>query len=88
MGFWLIFLLGVSAWVVWRQTSSVLIASELRELRSASAALEARRAELVGRAREASGRAVLVPRAESLGLRIPADSELVFLRAPLSESSE
>ena len=39
-----------------------------------------------GRLREAQGRAVLVPRAESLGLRLPVDSEMVILRMNLPEN--
>ena len=79
---WLVFVLAILAWVVARQTSAVVSAGELDELRNERSVLEARRAELLRRIREAESRAVLVPRAESLGLRMPADSEIVILSAP------
>ncbi len=79
---WLVFVLAILAWVVARQTSAVVSAGELDELRNQRSLLEARRAELLRRIREGESRAVLVPRAESLGLRLPADSEIVILPAP------
>lgn len=82
MTLWLVFVLAILAWVVARQTSAVVSASELDELRGQRSLLEARRAELLRRIREAESRAVLVPRAESLGLRLPADSEIVILPGP------
>ncbi|UCF41074.1 MAG: hypothetical protein JSW43_01680 [Gemmatimonadota bacterium] len=81
---WLVFVLAILAWVVARQTSAVVSAGELDELRNERSLLEARRAELLRRIREAESRAVLVPRAESLGLRMPADSEIVILSTPTS----
>ncbi len=82
MALWLVFVLAILAWVVARQTSAVVTAAELDEHRNRRSLLEARRAELVRRIREAESRAVLVPRAESLGLRLPADSEIVILPGP------
>ena len=79
---WLGFVLGVLAWVVARQTSAVVTAAELERLRNERSVLEGRRAELLRRLREAESRAVLVPRAESLGLRLPDDSSIVILQAP------
>jgi hypothetical protein len=79
---WLVFVLAILAWVVARQTSAVVNAGELDELRNQRSLLEARRAELLRRIREAESRAVLVPQAEALGLRLPADSEIVILPAP------
>jgi hypothetical protein len=80
---WLVFVLAILAWVVARQTSAVVSAGELDEVRNRRSLLEARRAELLRRIREAESRAVLVPRAEALGLRLPADSEIVILPAPV-----
>ena len=80
---WLVFVLAILAWVVARQTSAVVSSGELDELRNERSLLEARRAELLRRIREAESRAVLVPRAESLGLRLPADSEIVILPTPV-----
>ncbi len=82
---WLVSFLGVLAWVVARQTAAHVAATELRRVQEERSALEARRAELLRRIRTASSRAVLVPRAESLGLRLPADSEIVILRIPANE---
>jgi hypothetical protein len=79
---WLVFVLAVLAWVVARQTSSHLTARRLDELRTEWSVHEAQRADLIARIREAESRAVLIPRAESLGLREPADSEIVILEAP------
>ena len=44
--------------------------------------LEARQAELMTRIRQARSRKVLIPRAAALGLRLPADSEIVILQVP------
>ena len=82
---WLLSILGVLAWVVARQTSAHVTASELRSAQQERSALEARRADLLSRIRTAGSRAVLVPRAESLGLRLPADSEIVILELPSRE---
>jgi len=77
---WLVFALGVLAWVNARQTSAVLLARTLQDVRARRLAAEAERAQLQRRLREASSRAVLIPRAEALGLREAADSEIVTLR--------
>lgn|GEM_PF-1389798 len=82
---WLLFGLVVLAWVVARQTSAVVAASELSDLRDERASLEARQAELLARIRAARSRKVLIPRAAALGLRLPADSEIVILQVPGTE---
>lgn len=79
---WLAFILAVLAWVVTRQTSAVVTARELNSLREQRVTLEARRADLLRRIRRAESRAVLVPKAESLGLHLPGDSEMVRLTVP------
>jgi len=79
---WLVFVLAVLAWVVARQTSAHLTARRLEELRTEWSVYEAQRSALIARIREAESRAVLMPQAESLGLREPADSEIVILQAP------
>lgn len=83
---WLAFLLGVLVWVTTRQTSSVVLASELRRLRSERSAAEAEKSALLRRIREATSLTVLMPRAESLGLRLPADSEMIILQVPVPEN--
>lgn len=79
---WLGFALATLAWVVARQTSAVVTAGQLGELRERRGELEAREAELLARIRVARSREVLIPRAEALGLRLPADSEVVILQVP------
>ncbi len=82
---WLLFALAMLFWVNARQTASVVLASELRDLRAERMAAEARRAALQRRFREAESRATLIPKAEALGLRLPVDSEIVTLRRPPEE---
>jgi len=82
---WLAFALVVLAWVVTRDTSGFATAGELRDLRNQRSVLQADKADLMRRIREAESRAVLIPRAESMGLRLPADSEIVILDATLRE---
>jgi len=77
---WLIFALGILAWVNTRQTSSVLLARDLRAARARHAAAEAEWTQLQQRLREAESRSILIPRAERMGLRLPADTEIVTLR--------
>jgi hypothetical protein len=77
---WLGFALGVLAWVNARQTASVILAREVREARAARGAVESQRATLQRRLRTAGSREVLIPRARALGLREPADTEIVTLR--------
>jgi cell division protein FtsL len=80
---WLLLFLLVAVAVVARQTAAFKVARRLRDLRDQRAALEARRADLERRIREASGRQVLVPKAErDLGLHLPADSEFILFAAP------
>lgn len=81
----LLFALATLAWVAARQTSALAAAAELGELRTQRSALEAERAGLQRRIRQAASREVLVPRAESAGLRLPADSEIHILQAPMPE---
>jgi hypothetical protein len=79
---WLVFALGMLVWVSARQAASHVLAGELREARAARSAAEAERAQVFRRRNTAGSRAVLVPRAEALGLRFPADSEMVTLEDP------
>lgn len=79
---WLLLFLGVTTLVVVRDTVSLRAAGRLRALRAERMALEARRAEREQRLRDAMSRPVLVPKAEGLGLHLPADSEYVRIAAP------
>jgi hypothetical protein len=82
---WLVFTLAVLAWVVNRDTFGFMTASELRNLRNERSVLQSDKAELMRRIRDAESRAVLIPRAERMGLRLPADSEIVILQATIRE---
>jgi hypothetical protein len=82
---WLVFTLAVLAWVVNRDTFGFMTASELRNLRNERSVLQSDKAELMRRIREAESRAVLIQRAERMGLRLPADSEIVILQATIRE---
>lgn len=85
MALWLSFFLAILAWVVARQTASVVAASTLGDLQQQRATLEAEQAELMTRIRRAKSRAVLIPRAAALGLRLPVDSEIIILQVPEPE---
>lgn len=82
---WLAFSLVVLASVVYRDTAGFKNAGELGNLRNERSVLQADKAELMRRIREAESRAVLIQRAESMGLRLPADSEIVILQATTRE---
>ncbi|HET7791090.1 MAG TPA: hypothetical protein VFK78_09860 [Gemmatimonadales bacterium] len=79
---WLLAFLLAAAAVIARQTAGLGLAKQLRDLRASEAALQGRRAELARRIRADQSREVLVPRARKLGLRLPADTELVLLPQP------
>ena len=79
---WLLFALAILGWVVARQTAAVVLVTRLNAVRGERSLLEGRRAELLRRLRTAGSRAVLIPRARALGLRLPADSEIIILQVP------
>lgn len=80
---WLVLTLSTLWLVTARQTSAFVAARALADARASRAQLEGRKAELERRIRAAQGRAVLLPRAqERLGLRLPADSEIILLPGP------
>jgi len=82
IAFWLVALLAALWLVIARQTAALNAARELNDLREERAALEGRRAELERRVRTAQSRAVLLPRAQQQGLRLPADTEIILIPAP------
>jgi hypothetical protein len=82
LAFWLVALLAALWAVIARQTASLNAARALADLREERAQLDGRRAELERRIRAAQSRAVLLPRAERLGLRLPADTEIILLPVP------
>jgi hypothetical protein len=79
---WLIALLAALWIVIARQTAALNAARTLADVRDQRAALEGRRAELERRVRVAQSRAVLLPRAQKHGLRLPADTEIILLPLP------
>jgi hypothetical protein len=82
IAFWLVALLAALWIVIARQTSALNSARALADLREERAALEGRRAALERRVRTAQSRAVLVPRAQRQGLRLPADTEIILIQVP------
>jgi hypothetical protein len=82
LALWLVSLLAALWIVIARQTASLNAARALTGLREERAQLESRRAELERRIRTAKSRTVLLPRAQRLGLRLPADTEIILLPAP------
>jgi hypothetical protein len=82
LALWLLGVLAALSAVVWRQTEGLQAARALAVAREQRAAFEGRQRDLERRIRAARSRAVLVPRALKLGLRQPADSEIILLPAP------
>jgi hypothetical protein len=85
IAFWLVFVLVVLAWVTARDASGYVTAARLEEVRNRRMELQSRKSELVSRIRRSMSRSMLVPRAESLGLRLPPDSEIVIVQPPPAE---
>jgi hypothetical protein len=84
---WLLAFLAVAWLVIARQTSAIRAARELTALREERANLAGHAAELERRIRAAASRAVLLSRArQRLGLRLPADSEIILLPVPGAEA--
>jgi hypothetical protein len=84
IAFWLVALLAALWLVIARQTAALNAARALNDLREERASLEGRRAELERRVRTAQSRAVLLPRVQKQGLRLPADTEIVLISTPSS----
>ena len=82
IAFWLVALLAALWLVIARQTAALNAARALNDLREERASLEGRRAELERRVRTAQSRAVLLPKAQKQGLRLPADTEIILLPTP------
>lgn len=83
---WLLAFLAVAWIVIARQTSAIRAARDLVALREEHANLAGHGADLERRIRAATSRAVLLQRARGrLGLRLPADTEIILLPAPGGE---
>ena len=85
---WLALFLVVAGAVIARNSAAYGISRDLTRLRDERASLEARRAELQRRIRQASSRQVLMDRARRAGLRQPEDSELILLGWPPRATEE
>jgi hypothetical protein len=80
---WLVAFLGAAWSVIARQTSAIRSARSLAASREERAQLEGHRIDLERRIRAAQSRAVLVRRArDQLGMRLPADTEIILLPEP------
>ena len=79
---WLALFLLVAVIVETRQLKAFELAKQLGDLRNRRRSLDATRAELVRQVTEASSRAVLMPKAESLGLHVPTDAEETLITPP------
>lgn len=84
---WLVALLAALWMVIARQTAALNSARALNDLREERASLEGRKADLERRVRTAQSRAVLVPRAQKQGLRLPSDSEIILIPTPSAPRS-
>jgi hypothetical protein len=83
---WLLAFLAVAWIVIARQTSAIRSARALTALREEHANLAGHTADLDRRIRAATSRSNLMRRARgSLGLRLPADTEIILLPVPNGE---
>jgi cell division protein FtsL len=73
----------VATGVIWRRSTGLAQAGELKELRQRRDALDAQQAALEGAIRDASSRARLARTAEErLGMRVPPESLVIRLPRP------
>ena len=79
---WLVLFLVVATAVIARGSSAYSISRELTALRVERASLEAQRAELERRIRQASSRQVLIERMRRAGLHSVSDSEYILFSVP------
>ncbi len=77
----------VATGVIWRRSTGLAQARELRELRTRRDALAAQQAALAGAIRDASSRERLARTAEErLGMRVPPESLVIRLPRPTRET--
>jgi cell division protein FtsL len=72
----------VSISVVWRRSVGSAQARRLHELGTRLAELEAQRTQLDGDVKRAISRPQLVPVAQRLGMKVPDDSQVIWLAKP------
>ena len=79
----------VTTGVIWRRSTGLAQATELRELRERREALAAQQAALEGAIRDASSRARLARTVEErLGMRVPPESLVIRLPRPTRETPQ
>lgn len=77
----------VATGVIWRRSTGLAQARELRELRERRDALAAQQAALEGAIRDAAGRSRLARTVEQrLGMRVPPESLVIRLPRPTRET--
>ena len=72
----------ISGGVILRRTFGIAAAAELRELEVRRTAMINEKRRLEGEIRAASSRGRLLPVAERLNLRVPADSQVISIPRP------
>jgi hypothetical protein len=77
---WLLLFLVTALAIATRQSRGLATARELSALQERRTELEARRTELQRQIGHATGRDVLVPRMERLGMRLPLEHENILIR--------
>jgi cell division protein FtsL len=78
----------VASAIVWRRSRGIAAARELRALTRRRAQLVAERAALEGEVRLAASRARIGTVAEQrLGMRVPADTQVVIIKRPAPRAS-
>ena len=83
VGLMLVTFVLVGSAVVWRRTLGIAQARELHDLALERQQLLSERAALQGEARVAASRARILPVAQQrLGMRIPADTQMVLIQRP------
>jgi hypothetical protein len=77
---WLLLFLVTALAITTRQSRGLATARALAAMQERRTELEARRTELLRQIGHATGRDVLVPRMERLGLRLPLEQENILIR--------
>ena len=84
---WLLLFLTTALAIATRQSRGLATARRLSSLQEQRTELEARRTELQRQIGRATGRDVLVPRMERLGMRLPQEHENILIRLDTLVSS-
>jgi DMSO/TMAO reductase YedYZ heme-binding membrane subunit len=74
--------LAVTMSVIWRRSVGTSEARRLQALSNRLAALDAQHAQLEGQVRQSASLVGLAPAAQRLGMRMPNDSQVIYLPLP------